>query len=561
MTAIFSRQASKVEDTASLTEKMDKVTLVPEILKSGFLEKKGNMIWSRRFFVLAKKAGAQTATLFYFKEPPKGTAALESESSLKGRVDMTWGAKVDVLPGRPHGFQVIMAKRALKVCAASEVERGEWLAALRVTAAAAVKLATVRFEGEDWSIPPKYKLTRKIGSGAYGTVAAAEDASQEARTLNDGEPVKVAIKKVADVFADVVDAKRILREVRLMRHWSHPCVLGLYDIVEPSFSQDFDDLYIVTPLLTTDLSRIVYSRTQLSDAQILYLFYQTCCGVHYVNSAGVLHRDLKPANLIIDVKSCALKVCDFGLSRPDAGYDAHDDEEFPEKGEAQSDERGAYTEYVVTRWYRAPEVMLGFHRYGAAIDAWSVACIFCEVCLKEPLFPGNDYLHQLKIILQQIGKPGEADQWFVQNANAKAFLDSLPNTKSRPLAERVPNAPRGLVDLAERMLAFDPRKRLPIAKSVEHAAFDDYREDDLELRAGYRVEMDDVENVTLDKAAIRALLWKDIRAFQRNSEPVGDRAVSPDDLEDGSVTSDLERLSNCYTMTTPPDTSIFRYEH
>ena len=111
------------------------------------------------------------------------------------------------------------------------------------------------------------------------------------------------------------------------------------------------------------------------------------------------------------------------------------------------------------------------------------------------------------------------------------------------------------------MLVFNPRERLPIARSVEHRAFDDYREDDLELRAGYRVEMDDVENVTLDKAAIRALLWKDIRAFQRNSEPVGDRAQSPDEDEDLSrQSSDLERLSNCYTMTTPPDTSIFRYD-
>ena len=128
--------------------------------------------------------------------------------------------------------------------------------------------------------------------------------------------MEVAIKKVADVFADAVDAKRILREVRLMRHWNHPCVLGLYDIVEPSYSTHFDDLYIVTPLLTTDLSRIIYSRTVLSDPQVLYLLYQTCCGVHYINSAGVLHRDLKPANLIVDVKSCALKVCDFGLSRP-----------------------------------------------------------------------------------------------------------------------------------------------------------------------------------------------------------------------------------------------------
>ena len=146
-----------------------------------------------------------------------------------------------------------------------------------------------------------------------------------------------------------------------MRNWSHPCVLSLYDIVEPSLSTDFEDLYIVTPLLTTDLSKIIYSKTTLSDEQQLYLFYQTCCGVHYINSAGVLHRDLKPANLLVDVKTCSLKVCDFGLSRclslPDPG--PMDSAMFTDDsvGEAPAvSDGGDFTEYVVTRWYRAPEV-------------------------------------------------------------------------------------------------------------------------------------------------------------------------------------------------------------
>jgi len=420
-----------------------------------------------------------------------------------------------------------------------------------------------------------------------------------------------------------------------MRHWSHPCVLGLYDIVEPSLSTRFDDLYIVTPLLTTDLSRIVYSRTQLSDPQVLYLFYQTCCGVHYINSAGVLHRDLKPANLIVDVKSrarrgslrdnvarssgaargdaagrdvdnseraaerarsgrrstqfvarrrsCALKVCDFGLSRPDTTpsdavrrnsstesvtLDDDGDAYLEPVPASDTEQQAAFTEYVVTRWYRAPEVMLGFHRYGAAIDAWSVACIFCEVCLKEPLFPGNDYLHQLKIILQQIGKPGEADQWFVKNANAKAFLDRLPAYPRRPLSERLPRAPTGLVALSERMLAFDPKQRATMARSLADPCFDDYREDDLEARAGYRVEMDDVEAVAIDASAIRALLWKDIRSFHRDSDPLGDRGGSPDSSHDGATDDGafdaetpnaLGGFSAALTMITPPDTTHLKH--
>jgi mitogen-activated protein kinase 1/3 len=307
----------------------------------------------------------------------------------------------------------------------------------------AVKLATVRFAGEEWSIDPKYVLFKRVGSGAYGCVAAARDTSAEAKALNDGEPVAVAVKKIANVFSDAVDARRILREVRLMRNWSHPCVLGLYDVVEPSFSTDFEDLYIVTPLLTTDLSKIIYSKTVLSEEQQLYLFYQMCCGVHYINSAGVLHRDLKPANLLVDVKTCTLKVCDFGLSRcrsrNDPGrmdvdaYAGFGDGGAPVDADGAADDVAEtdFTEYVVTRWYRAPEIMLGYHRYGAPIDAWSIACIFCELVLKEPLFPGNDYLHQLKIILKQIGTPADGDDWFVRNANARSSVAAREQRKKR----------------------------------------------------------------------------------------------------------------------------------
>ena len=275
----------------------------------------------------------------------------------KGAVELSWGAKVDVLPGAGSRFQVILAKHALKCGAADDAARDSWMRALRCEASHAVRSATVQFAGEAWQIDPKYELVKKVGSGAYGCVASARDTSAEARE-RFGAPYDVAIKKVANVFEDAVDAKRILREVRLMRNWNHPCVLGLYDIVEPSHSADFEDLYIVTPLSTTDLSRVIYSKTALSSDQQLYLFYQTLCGVHYINSAGVIHRDLKPANLLVDVKTCGLKVCDFGLSRCLSHEGAALTDGYIE---APAVDGGAnnFTEYVVTRWYRAPEVAPG----------------------------------------------------------------------------------------------------------------------------------------------------------------------------------------------------------
>ena len=327
-----------------------------ETVKTGWLEKKSVMRWQKRWFALYRKRDSSRAWFAYFD----GEVEVLDETHItraKGAVELSWGAKVDVLPGAGSRFQVILAKHALKCGAADDAARDSWMRALRCEASHAVRSATVQFAGEAWQIDPKYELVKKVGSGAYGCVASARDTSAEARE-RFGAPYDVAIKKVANVFEDAVDAKRILREVRLMRNWNHPCVLGLYDIVEPSHSADFEDLYIVTPLSTTDLSRVIYSKTALSSDQQLYLFYQTLCGVHYINSAGVIHRDLKPANLLVDVKTCGLKVCDFGLSRCLSHEGAALTDGYIE---APAVDGGAnnFTEYVVTRWYRAPEAAPG----------------------------------------------------------------------------------------------------------------------------------------------------------------------------------------------------------
>ena len=111
-----------------------------------------------------------------------------------------------------------------------------------------------------------------------------------------------------------------------------------------------------------------------------YFLYQILRGLKYIHSANVLHRDLKPSNLLLNA-NCDLKICDFGLARV-------------------TSETDFMTEYVVTRWYRAPELLLNSSDYTAAIDVWSVGCIFMELMDRKPLFPGRDHVHQLRLLLE-----------------------------------------------------------------------------------------------------------------------------------------------------------------
>ncbi len=165
---------------------------------------------------------------------------------------------------------------------------------------------------------------------------------------------QVAIKKVVNAFDDLIDAKRILREVKMLRHFKHENVIGLRDLVPPPEDESFNDIYIVLDFMETDLHKIIYSKNELTDEHIQYFLYQILKGMKYIHSANVIHRDLKPSNLLLN-SNCDLKICDFGLARgvkEDVDYEL--------------------TEYVVTRWYRAPEVMCSCQEYDSKIDVWSI---------------------------------------------------------------------------------------------------------------------------------------------------------------------------------------------
>lgn len=436
--------------------------------------KKGGMRWQKRLFVL-HQYGSRPAQLSYYKD---------GEAVERATLELTREAKVDVLPGKSFAFQVILKGRALKVAAESQEQCDEWMCALRECINRAISQTMVHFSGTDWFVDPKYKLIKKVGSGAYGIVVAADDGTK-----------KVAIKKIASAFDDMVDAKRILREVRLMRQFNHPNVVKLYDIMEPPYIEDFEDLYIVTELMSTDLQKILYSKTKLSSEQQSYLLYQLLAGMHYVHSAAVLHRDLKPSNLLIDVQTCCLQICDFGLARGTQDSEIETSRDL--------------TEYVVTRWYRAPEIMLGYHAYDSAIDMWSIGCIFGEILLQQPIFPGNDYIHQLKLIVKMLGRPSSDELWFVSNQNALNFMLQLPEYKAQVWKIQNPTA----LDLLSKILIFNPTKRLTVLHALEHPYVEDFREPELERDAGFHVVIDDVEKIKLTKTNLQRMLYAEIRSF------------------------------------------------
>ena len=226
-----------------------------------------------------------------------------------------------------------------------------------------------------FTVDRRFSMIRLVGSGAYGVVISASDTGGEKN---------VAIKMVPKAFADEIDAKRILREIKLLKHFRHENVVSITDMMPPnvSYLEDFNDVYLVTDLMETDLHRIIYSKQKLSTDHVQYFIYQVLRGMKYIHSCKVLHRDLKPSNLLVN-SNCDLKICDFGLAR---GVDTKED------GRAET---MLLTEYVVTRWYRAPEIMLACHEYSFPIDVWSIGCIFAELILRKPLFPGDDYIDQV----------------------------------------------------------------------------------------------------------------------------------------------------------------------
>jgi serine/threonine protein kinase len=290
--------------------------------------------------------------------------------------------------------------------------------------------------GKPFEVPRCYALRRVLGYGAYGTVCSATDE----RTSE-----KVAIKKTGNLFADLIDGKRVLRELKALRHLTHRNVLRL-DVVLPSTTEKFNDVYMVTNAMDADLGHIIKSKQKLIDAHVRYFTAQLLRGLKYIHSAGVIHRDIKPQNLLVN-SNCDLVICDFGLAR--------------------GTESAQFTGYVVTRWYRSPEILLLNTNYGVSIDLWSTGCILAELLLRKPLFAGRDYLHQLHLVVCHLGTPDAASMADMSD-DSRRYVGTMKKVAPPDVALSFPGAPPLAVDLISKLVVFDPAKRLDAAGALAH---------------------------------------------------------------------------------------------
>ncbi|KAF6734711.1 Mitogen-activated protein kinase 7 [Oryzias melastigma] len=264
----------------------------------------------------------------------------------------------------------------------------------------------------------------------------------------------------------------------------------------------FKSVYVVLDLMESDLHQIIHSTQTLTPEHTRYFLYQLLRGLKYVHSANVIHRDLKPSNLLVN-ENCELKIGDFGMAR---GLSSHPEESY-----------SFMTEYVATRWYRAPELLLSLNHYSLAIDLWSVGCIFAEMLGRKQLFPGKHYVHQLQLILSVLGTPPEGLISAIRAERVRSYVQSLPSRTAVPLSKLYPQAEPEALDLLAAMLRFDPRQRIGVTEALEHPYLAKYHDPDDEpiCVPAFDFEFD---KIAMSKEQIKDAILIEIQDFHKKKQ-------------------------------------------
>lgn len=219
------------------------------------------------------------------------------------------------------------------------------------------------------------------------------------------------------------------------------------------------DLYLIFEYMETDLHAVIRANI-LEEVHKQYLMYQSFKALMYMHSAELVHRDMKPSNLLLN-SECLMKVADFGLARSLL------------RGEvvnSGSDSNPILTDYVATRLYRAPEILLGSTRYGKAVDMWSLGCIFGEMLGGKPVFQGSSTLNQLEKLCEVVGRPTPDEITSMQSPFAQTMLENINVKEGAPArwADIYPKASADAVDLLEKLMQWDPAKRLTAREGMLH---------------------------------------------------------------------------------------------
>nr|XP_018908670.1 PREDICTED: extracellular signal-regulated kinase 2 [Bemisia tabaci] len=300
----------------------------------------------------------------------------------------------------------------------------------------------------DLHIVQKYDLKRRIGKGAYGIVWKAFERKNK---------TPVAVKKIYDAFRNPTDAQRTFREIAYLQEFrNHPNIVKLLNVHR---ANNNTDIYLVFEYVETDLHKCIKREKILQDIHKRFIIYQLLKALKYIHSGNVIHRDLKPPNILIN-SQCHCKIADFGLARSVA----------PNQNEDEPVLKAMLTDYIATRWYRAPEVLAASKTYSKSIDMWSVGCILGEMLLGKPLFPGSSTVNQLELIINTLGPVSPNDVDSVCSGYGSSLLKQAPPpSKVTSLSSLLPTVSADALDLLNRFLTLNPNHRITAADALEHS--------------------------------------------------------------------------------------------
>eukprot|EP00999_Lentomonas_sp_LEN2_P002669 NODE_544_length_1379_cov_163.642173_g509_i0.p1 GENE.NODE_544_length_1379_cov_163.642173_g509_i0~~NODE_544_length_1379_cov_163.642173_g509_i0.p1 ORF type:complete len:377 (-),score=62.20 NODE_544_length_1379_cov_163.642173_g509_i0:122-1252(-) len=295
-------------------------------------------------------------------------------------------------------------------------------------------------EDIDKHVLRKYEIIQKLGKGAYGIVWKAYDKKHRET---------VALKKIFDGFQNSTDAQRTFREIMFLQQIRHDNIVRLQNVLK---ADNDKDIYLIFEYMDTDLHAVIRANI-LEDIHKQYIIYQLLKTLKYLHSGELLHRDIKPSNLLLN-SECHMKLADFGLARS-----IH-----------QIDQQGSkvLTDYIATRWYRAPEILLGSTKYTKGIDMWSVGCILGELLAGKPMFPGVSTMNQLERIIAVTGRPTTSDIEAIKSPFADTMLENLGTVAPRSLQDMFPRAPADALDLMKQLLKFNPNSRATADEALRH---------------------------------------------------------------------------------------------
>lgn len=378
-------------------------------------------------------------------------------------------------------------------------------------------------------ITRKYEIKKRLGKGAYGIVWKAND-------RKSGEVV--AVKKIFDAFRNATDAQRTYREIMFLQEFGdHSNIIRLRNVIK---AENDKDIYLIFEFMETDLHNVIKRGNILSDVHKQYIMYQLFTATKYLHSGNVIHRDYKPSNVLLD-NQCSVKVCDFGLAR--SLYQVTVDD--------QGDPN--LTEYVATRWYRAPEILLASHRYTKGIDMWSLGCILGEMLSGKPLFPGSSTLNQIERIIASIDPPSVEDIESIESAYGPSLLEKAARRPRVPLDDLMSGVSKDALDLLRGLLQFNPDKRFTAEQSLKHPYVRQFHNPSKEIVIGRNIVPPVSDDVQLSTEEYRSKLYemvaqtklerrRRIQAELEQKQAANEKENTNDDTEEEEVGANPENI-------------------